>query len=125
MESVLHVEHHAYQPAAGAAQQPGPAVGAVAQLLGGAPHPLPGSRCWPPAHRAITMETSATDTPARAATSASRGRRLAAEPSRGLMAVSLAKALRTFQLRAWATADRVTAMDRQDHGDLPESHVCR
>src|SRR5687767_2593187 len=43
------------------------------------------------------METSATDTPARAATSASVGRRPAAEPNGGFISVSLAKEYRTFQ----------------------------
>ena len=47
VEGVLHGKHHANQPAVGAAQQPGAAVGAVAQLLGRTPHPLPGRRAGP------------------------------------------------------------------------------
>ena len=41
VKGLLHGEHDADQPAAGTAQQAGAAVGAVAQLLGDAPHPLP------------------------------------------------------------------------------------
>ena len=47
VEGLLHGKHHANQPAAGAAQQPGAAVGAVAQLLGRTPHPLPAHRAGP------------------------------------------------------------------------------
>ena len=44
VERVLHPEHHAEQPAAAAAQEPGAEVGAVAQLVRHRPYPLPGRR---------------------------------------------------------------------------------
>ena len=75
MEGVLHAEHHAEQPAAAAAQQPGPGVRAVAQLVGGAAGPAAGSPALAPGTSRITIDTSAVDTPARAATSARVGRR--------------------------------------------------
>jgi hypothetical protein len=44
VERVLHAEHHAEQPAAAAAQQPGADVGAVAQLVRDGQHSLPSRR---------------------------------------------------------------------------------
>ena len=81
VEGVLDAEHHAEQPTAAAAQQAGPAVGAVAQLVRGLQDPLPRLPRWPRARPASRSRPAATDTPARAATSARVGRRRARAPA--------------------------------------------
>ena len=74
VEGVLDAEHDTDQPAPAAAQHAGSAVGSVSQLLG---RRRTCSRFagLAPATSRITIETSGTETPARAATSARVTRR--------------------------------------------------
>ena len=80
MEGILNLEDHADQPGAGAAQHAGPVVEPVAEVARLPEGPALASPRSPLERRGTPVDTSARDTPARAATSAMVGA-LAAAPA--------------------------------------------